>query len=176
MKQLLTILFVAIGTSLAFAHGPTPQKVEETVSITAPPEAIWAVIGDFANLAAWHPLVVNSTGTGGNDTGAERTIELKSGGRITEGLDEYDAAGHAYSYRLAKENVEVLPVSSYSATLSVRPAGEGGSEVVWKASLYRADTGNYPPEGRDDAAATAAMKAFFRTGLDNLKQMAEARQ
>ncbi|KXF75076.1 MxaD protein [Paramesorhizobium deserti] len=175
MRQLLAALFIAIGTSFAFAHGPTPQKVEEKVTIAASPEAIWAVIGDFANLAAWHPLVVNCTGTGGNGAGAERSIELKDGGRIAEGLDEYDAAGHAYSYRLAKENVEALPVSSYSATLSVRSEG-GSSEVVWKASFYRADTGNYPAEGRDDAAATEAMKAFFRAGLDNLEQLTEARQ
>lgn len=176
MRQLFAALLIAIATSSAFAHGPTPKKVEETVTIAAPPEAVWAVAGDFANLAAWHPLVANSTGKGGNGAGAERTVELKSGGSIVEGLDEYDAAGHSYTYRLGKENAEALPVSSYSATLTVKPAGEGGSEVVWKTSFYRADTGNYPVEGRDDAAAIAAMSAFFRKGLDGLKQMIEARQ
>ncbi|WP_199194872.1 SRPBCC family protein [Phyllobacterium phragmitis] len=175
MKQLLAALLIIFGTSSAFAHGPTPQRVEETVSIAGSPEAVWAIVGNFANLAAWHPLVENCTGTGGNKAGAERTIELKSGGRIVEGLDEYDDAGRTYTYRLAKENVEAFPVSSYSATLTVRPAEEG-SEVVWKASFYRADTGNYPAEDRDDAAAIAAMSAFFRTGLDGLKQTMEARQ
>jgi mxaL protein len=156
------------------AHGPTPHKVEETVAIAAPPAAVWAAVKDFNAISAWHPGVAKSAGEGGNGAGATRTVTLKSGGDLQDGLDEYNEAEMNYSYRLAKENVGALPVSFYSATLTVKPAG-GGSEVEWIGRFYRGDTGNFPPENLNDEAATKAMTAFFREGLDALKTKLEAK-
>jgi mxaD protein len=78
-----------------------------------------------------------------------------------------------YSYRLAKENVDAMPVSFYSATIEVKPGANGGSEVEWIGRFYRADTGNFPPPEKSDEAATKAMTDFFRAGLEALKQKAE---
>ena len=169
---LIATLFIVSGLPAA-AHGPTPKKVKETIAVAAPPEAIWAVLGDFASLAAWHPMVAESEGVGGNANGAQRTVILSGGGQLVDGLDEYDAAERFYSYRLSKENPEVFPVSFYSSTIAVRPAGEGRSEVVWTGRFYRGDTGNYPPETLNDEAAIAAMTQFLRVGLEGLKQLVE---
>jgi mxaD protein len=81
----------------------------------------------------------------------------------------------SYGYRLAKENVDAFPVSFYSAALSVKPGKDGGSEVVWIGRFYRADTSNFPPEDKNDAAAIAAMKTFIEEGLKGLKAKAEAK-
>ena len=169
------LLFSALGASGALAHGPTPKKVEESIAISAPPAEVWAFAKDFANIADWHPLVTESKGEGGNAAGATREITLKSGGVLSDGLDEYDEKGMMYGYRLAKENVDAFPVSFYSATLTVAPDADGGSTASWVGRFYRADTSNFPPEDKNDEAAIAAMTEFFQEGLKGLKAKAEAK-
>lgn len=168
---LAALLCITLATSAA-AHGPTPQKIEEKIAIAAPPAAVWNAVKDFGSMAAWHPGVAKCEAEGGNAAGASRTLTLKAGGAITEGLDEYNAGEMSYGYRLSKENVEALPVSFYSATLAVKAAGSG-SEVEWVGRFYRADTSNFPPDNLNDAAAVAAMTAFFRQGLEGIKAKAE---
>lgn len=160
----------------ATAHGPTPQKVEEKVVLKSSPADVWAVVGDFGGIADWHPGVEKAEASGGNKPGAERTLTLKSGGAIVDGLDEYNADEMFYGYRLSKENTDALPVSFYSATLAVKPADGGGSEVVWLGRFYRADTSNFPPENLNDEAAVKAMETFFRDGLEGLKAEVDAGQ
>ncbi|MFG1432551.1 SRPBCC family protein [Xanthobacter sp. V2C-8] len=157
----------------ARAHGPTPQKAEETAVIDAPPEAVWKLVGDFGAIASWHPDVKAASATG-REPGAERVLVLEKG-EITDGLDEIDPAARRIAYRLSKENVEALPVSFYTATLTVDDAGGGRSKVEWAARLYRGDTGNFPPDELNDEAATTAMSSFFADGLKGLKAKAEGR-
>lgn len=157
------------------AHGPTPQKVDETITIAAPPDAVWNLVKYFDAMSSWNPEVASSAGRGGNEVGGERDVVLKSGGQLTDSLDEYVAKDMTYSYRLAKENIDVFPVSFYSATLQVKPGANGGSEVEWLGRFYRADTGNFPPPEHDDEAAIAAMTKFFQDGLAGLKQKAETK-
>jgi mxaD protein len=169
-----SVIFFA-SSSLAPAHGPTPHKAEESITIKASPAAVWKVVRDFGALSAWHAAVASSKGEGGVAAGATRTFKLKSGGELVDSLDEFDEAGKTYSYRLAQENVEAFPVSFYSDTLTVKAAGDG-SEVEWSGRFYRGDTGNYPPENQDDAAAEKAMRQFFRSGLESLKAKIEGTQ
>ena len=49
-----------------FAHGPSRQKVTETIEIAAPAEKVWAVIGNFQDLS-WLPAVAKTEGTGDNE-------------------------------------------------------------------------------------------------------------
>jgi mxaD protein len=175
-RLLLSVLaLLVLSTIAANAHGPTPQKVEEKIEIAAPPAAVWAIVKDFAGIGAWHPLLEKSAGSGGIAVGAERELTLKSGGVLRDSLDDYNEAEMTYGYRLAKENVDVFPVSFYSASLSVKPGKDGGSEVEWIGRFYRADTSNFPPENKNDAAAIAAMKNFIAEGLKGLKAKAEAK-
>lgn len=157
----------------AFAHGPTPIKVNETITIAAKPEAVWAVAGKFDGLAAWHPDVKSVKAKGGDAVGAEREITLK-GGVLKEGLDEYDPAGFKLSYRMSDPNLDAMPASSYSVTLTIKPAA-GGSEVAWYGRLYRGDTNNEPPENLNDDAAKAAMSDFLQHGLAGLKKKIEGK-
>jgi mxaD protein len=175
-----TIRFVLAGLTFAamsiaaHAHGPTPQKVEEKIEIAAPPEKVWGIIKDFAKISDWNPAVSKSEGTGGNENGATRTITLKTG-ELQEGLDYYSEKEMNYLYRLSKEKVDVLPVSSYTAEITVKPGTGGGSLVTWMARLYRADTGNEPAPDKNDAAAVKAMKTYLSEGLQGLKAKAEAK-
>lgn len=166
---------MAIVSTFCWAHGPTPVKVDEKITIEAEPAAVWAVVGQFGAIANWHPGIKSVTATGGNTVGGERIITLQNGASLKESLDEFDASSLKYSYRMFDPNLEALPVSSYSMTLSVHPAGGGGSEVEWYGRLYRGDTGNDPPDALNDDAARKAMAGFMRTGLQALKSKLESR-
>jgi mxaD protein len=174
IRLVLAGLTFAAMTFATHAHGPTPQKVEEKIEIAAPPEKVWGIIKDFAKVSDWNPVVSKSEGTGGNENGATRTITLKTGD-LQEGLDYYSEKEMTYLYRLSKEKVDVLPVSSYTAEITVKPSASGGSLVTWIARLYRADTGNEPAPDKNDAAAVKAMKAYLTEGLQGLKAKAEAK-
>ncbi len=175
MKYIGFVLAFVLLAGGASAHGPTPQKVEETIAIAASPGAVWALAGDFGNIARWHPLLASSEATDGAKAGSSRTLKLKSGGALVEDLDEYDAAGMSYGYRLKDPNLDALPVSFYSATLVVKPSDGGGSTVEWFGRFYRGDTGNFPPDELNDEAAVKAMSEFFKAGLAGLKAKAEAK-
>lgn len=157
------------------AHGPTPQRIDESIEIAAPPAAVWALVGDFAGFAAWNPALAGSTADKGNTPGSRRTLSMKSGGEVAEELDEHDAAQMSLSYRSARDlDSKVLPASSYSARLRVSPAGSG-SKLEWRARAYRADTANEPPPGRDDEAVVKALRAYIQPALQAAKLKLEAR-
>lgn len=168
-------LFIAAGLAClaapAAAHGPTPQKIVETIKISASPDAVWKFAGDFAMIAIWHPKVSSTRVTKGNEPGSERDIELEKG-EIKESLDEYDAKTMMIAWRLAKENVEAFPVSFYTASMQLK-AADGGTEVEWTARFYRGDTGNFPSDEQNDDAAIKAMTDYFKTGLAGLKTVVE---
>lgn len=173
-KTLIGSSLFALAAGAALAHGPTPQKITQSVIIAAAPDAVWKVAGDFGGIKAWHPAVASGESSGGNAAGGTRTLTLKNGGKLAESLDEWDAQKRTYSYRLGDADLKALPVSSYSATLTVSPEGSG-SKVEWMGRFYRGDTANEPPEELSDAAGKAAMDAYFGDGLKGLKAAVEGK-
>lgn len=171
----IALLAFALSIAPAAAHGPTPIKVDEKITVSADPKAVWAIVGRFGALAEWHPDVASVKATGGDAAGATRELTLRKGGALVESLDEYDPQQMKYSYRMSDPNLDALPVSSYSATLAVRPAPGGGSEVQWYGRLYRGDTSNDPPENLNDDAARAAMSSFLQNGLQGLAKKLQAK-
>ena len=165
-------LGLALMPAVALAHGPTRQKTAETVEINAPPEKVWAVIGNFGDMG-WHPLVAKTEAQGGNAVDATRVLTLQGGGTIDEVLYKYDDAGRNYSYRINRVDVAVLPVTNYSSTLSVKPAEGGKSLVEWRGAFYRGYPNNDPPPHLSDEAAVKAVSAVYRAGLDHLKKSLE---
>ncbi|RXF73708.1 SRPBCC family protein [Hansschlegelia zhihuaiae] len=168
MRRLALAAVLSLAApALAFAHGPTPQKVEEKIEIKAEPAKVWALVKDFGGIKAWHPMVESAEVKDG-----ERTLKVKGGAELVESQDESDDGSMTLGYRLSNEGGDAFPVSSYSATIKVT-AGGGGSEVVWQGRGYRLDTSNEPPEGKDDAAAVKILSDFFKAGLEGLKKKAE---
>ncbi len=165
---------ICLAPSLAWAHGPSRQKVTETIDVSASPEEVWAVIGDFQDMS-WHPAVASTEGEGGNEIDATRKLTLKGedgeanpDAILNELLYKYDAEKMSYSYRIEEIDVEVLPVNNYSSTLSVAANDAGGSTITWKGAFYRGFPNNDPPEHLNDEAALAAVTGVYRAGLDAL--------
>jgi hypothetical protein len=162
---------------VALAHGPSRQKVTETVEISASPDKVWKVIGNFQDMS-WHPAVAKLEGSGGNDPNATRVLTLKSGGTISEklienGVDKADPTKKVYKYEITDVDVKVLPVKNYSSSLSVKGEGDK-STVEWRGAFYRGYMNNDPPPELNDEAAKKAVTGVYRTGLDALKQKLEA--
>ncbi len=173
MKATVTIF--ALGALLAGTAGadaPKTLHVTETVQIKAPLDKVWDTVKDFDALAKWHPALASDELTSGNNgsVGAERKLTLKNGGVVREKLTAYDAAGHSYRYVIIESP---LPVSHYSATLTVRRGKEGMTEVVWSGTFKRKNASENPPEAESDAGAVKVIKGVYRGGLDNLKKMLE---
>jgi carbon monoxide dehydrogenase subunit G len=166
----LSTLLSAALVAPAAAHGPTRQKVTETIAIEAPADKVWAIVKDFSALQNWHPAVAESPADKGNDEGSVRQVKLKNGGALIESLEAYDAAKMRYSYR-AKDG-GALPVTNYTSTITVKPEG-AGSVVEWRGAFYRGYPNNDPPPDRNDEAAVAAITGVYKAGLANLKAMAE---
>ena len=161
-------------TTMARAHGPTPQKIDEVIVIAAPPAKVWAIVGDFANFHAWNPWASSCEADKGNTPGSKRTLtRAKGGGQVIEELDDHQAEQMVMSYRSGRTiDAVVLPASSYSVRIQVLPEGDG-SKVEFRGRAYRADTGNEAPKGRDDKAVVTAMKAYIGPGFQQLKTQME---
>jgi mxaD protein len=175
MNRLSLILLSFLSFPVAsLAHGPTPQKAKESITIHAPVDSVWNAIKQFDAIATWHPDVKASSGDGKNASDGTRTITLQNDGQLIESLDYYSDKDHEYNYRLKTENVTAFPASSYTINIQVTAGDDASTSVVTlKSRFYRGDTGNTPPENLNDAAAVTAMNAFFKNGLVGLKQKLE---
>ncbi|WP_255617267.1 SRPBCC family protein [Aurantimonas sp. VKM B-3413] len=159
---------------LAFAHGPTRQKASESVEINAAPEKVWGIIKNFGDMS-WHPAVAMTDASKGNEKGAVRELGYKKGGMMEEELSKYDADKMSYSTFIGHVNIDIIPATNYSSTITVKPAGDGSkSQVTWRAAFYRGYPNNDPPANLNDEASVAGVKAYIREGLDNLKKIAES--
>ncbi|MEC4748086.1 SRPBCC family protein [Methylomicrobium sp. Wu6] len=187
MKKMLFSIPAAMFfmSSFAFAHGPVRQKTDEEIVINAPAEKVWGIIKDYGDMS-WHPGISSVANQEGNKKGAVRVLTLVSGGTISEELKKYDEAKMSYSYKItemstaqtithagAEEHVPVLPVHDYAATIGVEAQGADKARVFWKAAYYRAYMNNDPPAEMNEEVANKAVDNVLKTGLTNLKALAE---
>jgi len=152
---------ILLSASFTAALAAAPNlMVKESATLAAPPAAVWKVIGDYAALHQWHPVVAASEITKGKDNvrGAVRTLTTKDGARIVEELLAYDGKGHSMRYRFLESP---LPVTDYVSTLAVKPEGKG-SRIVWKGEFN-------PTRDVDDAKAKAIFAGIYRAGFDGVR-------
>lgn len=161
------VLVLSLAATAAAAHGPTRQKVTESIEVPVAPEVAWARIKDFNGMPSWHPAVQSSTVTDGNNVGSRRTLTLKGGGTVVEELEMYSDAERKMKYRMKETGP--IPVNNYTSILSVAPSPSGGSIIEWRGAFYRGYPNNDPPPDRNDEAAIKAVTDIYRAGLDNLK-------
>ena len=174
MNKFLALLALTTFTALpltAAAHGPTPQKVEKSIVIKAPPAKVWAMVKDFGNMHAWHPAIASTKlEKKGDET--HRTLTLKSGGDINEKLRSVDDKDMKLKYEITGG---VAPVADYNAVMTVTAGPAAGeSTVTWVGRFYRTYKLNPPiPAGQDDETALKFVTGVFDGGLANLKKVLE---
>jgi Polyketide cyclase / dehydrase and lipid transport len=174
LATLAAVIMVASMPGLVWAHGPTRQKVVETITINATPEVVWGKVKDFGAMHTWHPAVQACAAADGNNVGSLRTLSLKGGGTVIEELETHSDADKSFSYRM--KDAGPVPVTNYSSKLIVKPGSDAGTTVVeWRGAFYRGYPNNDPPPDKNDEAAVAAVTGIYKAGLGNLKAVAEKR-
>lgn len=167
----LAAVIVALLPVAAWAHGPTRQKVVETIEINAPADKVWAVVSNFQDMS-WHPAFPKTEGTGGNEANATRILTTKDGGKINEKLNTIDAAKKTIKYEITEVDVKVVPVTGYESWITVKGEGDK-STVEWRGKFYRGFVNNDPPPELNDDAAVAAITGVYKSGLEALKKKLE---
>ena len=169
-------LLLLVVTSLAHAHGPTRQKVTESVDIDKSAAEVWEVIKEFGN-ADWLPMVQSTESDGGNADAATRVLTLGPDVKVYETLKKYNAEKMSYSYKIPDKthDVKILPVNNYSSSITVTATSENSSTVTWKGAFYRGYPNNDPPEELNDEAAVKAVTALYQAGLSHLKDTLESK-
>lgn len=167
---LATVAALATVTFSAQAHGPSRQKVSESIEINAPIEKVWAAIGNFQD-GSWIPVVEKTEGKGANEPKATRVLTLKGGATVEEELSKYEDK-KSFSYRITKVDVKTLPVNDYSSTVEAEDAG-GKTKVTWKGAFYRGYMNNDPPPELNDEASKKAVLGLYKATLDSLKAKLE---
>jgi len=177
MKKFLALIALSLGMSLvsftAAAHGPSPLKVDKSVTIKADPAKVWALVKDFGNVQKWHPAVASTKPEKkGEDT--FRTLTLKSGGTILEKQRSADDADMKLKYEIVSSG---LPLTDFNGFIVVsKGANAGETNVQWVGRFYRLYKLNPPiPPGQDDETALSTMNEFFDAGLAGLKKAAEGK-
>jgi carbon monoxide dehydrogenase subunit G len=174
-KMLFPLLALMLGwLSPVAAHGPTREKFSESIEIAATPEAVWALVGDYAHPEKWIPMIESTTAQGGLEKGALRELRFKGvTGSIKEELKNYDTEKRVIQYKIIDPtDPAVFPTNNYSAKITVEASGNG-SRVEWDTAFYRWFLNNNPPEGQNEAAAKAAVEKVVHEGLQGLKAAAE---
>lgn len=167
-----SLVLAALCASTAVqAHGPSRQKVVESIVIQAPVDVVWNRVKSF-DAFDWHPAVQSVSATNGSTVGSVRTIQLKGGGTIVEALESYSAADHKFGYRMTDPGP--VPVNNYTSTIALIPEGNA-TKVEWRGAFYRKFMGNDPPADQNDDAAVKAITGIYQGGLQGLKQAVEGR-
>lgn len=169
MKLSLLIIGLCLSSS-ALAHGPTPQKTDESIVAAVSASSVWETIIVPCGIQKWHPEVTKCEITAEK----KQTLTLKNGKTILQEIDDIDTPNMTFAYRLGGDiDTEALNVSSLFGKIKVKTEA-GQTKVNWTARYYRAYTGNQPPEGQDDATAKATIDAFVKAGLQGLGESSTA--
>lgn len=158
-------LMISVAILPAYAHGPTPQKTDQSALINLTPAQVWKKLSEPCAIDSWHAEVAKCE----SSTPLKRTLTLKNGGQMQEEIDEILPAEMTMSYRLGGDmDIKALPVSSLNGRIKVVAEG-AGSRVSWVARYYRFDTTNEPPKGSDDESAQKAVNAYVKAALEGLE-------
>ncbi|HSA81567.1 MAG TPA: SRPBCC family protein [Geminicoccaceae bacterium] len=131
-------------------------EVRQTVTVAAPPEEVWQMIGEFCAIADWHPVVGQCARSEQNGA-AMRTLTTVDGGVLVEKRVQYSDEGMSYTYEIVESP---LPVTDYVSTLAVME-GANGSLVTW--------SGEFAARGASDDQAIEVISGIYQAGLAALQ-------
>ena len=158
---------LALGVGTADAHGPSRKKVTSEVTLNATPDEVWAAVGKFDDLS-WDPKVKSVTLESPEiKTGTKRVVTWSNDQQTTEQLTKWKPEEHLYGFRTLQDNIEALPVTNYTAILSVEDAG-GKAKFTFDSGFYRGFPNNDPPPELNDDAAIAAVTEAQQEAIDSL--------
>ena len=149
-KLQLGFLLCAAVTSGA-VYATDDLIVEKKATINASCDQVWDFAGGFGTIDNMLKVVVNIEADG-DSVGSIRVLTLSDGAVIKERLDTIEANSYSYSF-----TEHPLPVSKYSATISVADADDGKCDFNW--------TGKLVAKGVPDKDAMAIFAGIYDSGI-----------
>lgn len=110
------------------------MTVFASADLSEPVDQVWALVGDFARLRRWHPLIERCD-VEGHGIGAVRTVHFADwwAAERLEGLDEQ---AHTVTYSITDSSrPEVIGVVG---SIALTPTADGGTRIDW-TSGHQAD-------------------------------------
>ena len=152
-------VFAFLSSNIAMASpAPAPTaSLTRSINVQGSPAAVWAAIGPFCSIAAWHPAIASCREDG--KTPPTRILKTRAGdATFIERQLSRNETNHSYSYTFTSAPI---PVTNYKSVLSVLPNGHRGSTVEW--------SGVYLPNPGMDQAAVKALSGIYESGLRSIK-------
>jgi hypothetical protein len=128
--------------------------ISESTRLYTPADRVWAQIGDFTNIAAWHPRVLEGRHSY-EGTQKRRELDIGAESWLVERLEAHDDAAMQYQYSIVSGP---FPVREAEGTVWVHADTTGSCTVNWELRLV--------PESED---AVTAVQDFVRAGLEKLR-------
>ena len=153
------------------SHGPSRQKVTESISVNASAEKIWQIVKNFKEFK-WNDDVKKCSANN-SEIGTERTIEFKNGSIVKQTLEKLSNEKLMIGWRITETDNKMLPVNSYAAKIFITSKDKNTSQVKYKAGFYRGFMGNDPPEELNDENSKKKVENFIKKSLEGLKKFAE---
>jgi hypothetical protein len=123
-----------------------------------PAQQVWDLISDFGNVSWFQGLA--KAEVQGRGPGMVRLMYAGDNPPIRERLESLDAKRRTLTYTIP-ENIP-FPVTGYRATMAVREAGPGASDLEWSCELE--------PKGIPEAQAVAMLEGMYRTMIGWLRE------
>jgi uncharacterized protein YndB with AHSA1/START domain len=147
----------------------TPDRIEREISISAPPERVWAVLTEPEHVGVWF------------GTGAPTPIDLRPGGIMHLDHGEYGAfptrvekvdPPHYFAYRWASgyPDEETTDTNSTLVEFTLAPDGAGTRLTVAESGFATLEI----PAHRVDTAGYNSHSAGWTAKLEDLRKHAEA--
>ena len=163
-----TLIFFSFNQ--AFSHGPSRQKVSESIEIKKDVDSVWKIIKNFKEFQ-WNPDI-SKLEAKSNEIGSERTINFKNGSSVIQKLEKLNEEKKMIGWRIIETDNNVLPVNSYAAKVFIKST-KNGSLVTYKAGFYRGYMANNPPIELNDENSKKKVSEFIKKSLNGLKKIAE---
>lgn len=135
------------------------MNINESMVISASPEAVWRIGGDPGTVADWLPAIEKSH----LDGDIRHATFAGGGGEATERIVEHNDAGKYYVYEYL---TGPLPLKFYRSRFEVGAHPEGAI-VHWTAEF-----GAGSPE--EEAGLAEAIAGIYRAGMETLAARATA--
>lgn len=149
--------FLSSNIAIASTAPAPPASLTRSINVQGSPAAVWAAIGAFCSIAAWHPAIASCREDG--KVPPTRILKTRAGdATFIERQLSRNETDHSYSYTFTSAPI---PVTNYNSTLSVLPNGHRGSTVIW--------SGVYMPNPGMDQAAANALSGIYESGLRSIK-------
>ena len=129
--------------------------------IEAPLDAVWPILADFGGRGRYVPSAQVER-VEGEGVGCVRVIPGPRG-EVRERLEAFDAAGHAYSYRV----LDGSPVNmrGYVSDLKVVAEGDGACRVDWGGRFETASA-------KDAVTQKKGLEQFYRNAIAAVAKLA----